>query len=528
MDKTEIDIEAEALARRHDIDCEHVRAIFYMLAEVGWLAPNFPYNTALDEAIGHVGIEDALAIFEEENLANLAQKFQLVEYLSDLATPFHTLNEMAYLIGDFKKHLIFNQEHLILTGHPETTFGSSRWLDWHLNKLYYTKLPLFSPFIEPLAELDILLLESFVPNSTTYDRDLDGNLVFKYVWPKDPNHLELNLVDEEQIGNYTLDYTEANNIPGLTSEEVKTLEGIRNSLFGVKLEVLDSLSDSIKKRDTSDLWFKCFDIIRKKISLEDIQFLLKMDEFFSNIAGDSLHNHAYSPYIGTYINHNAGLSDLLEVIGHCEKEISIGTMDRICQRLSSLPVFESFSPYDYRLKSYYRTIKDHRVISGGFRKEYDSILNDFLSLEATEKEFWNEYRARVNDAIEDVVEVIIKQKIKRKIVHLYKPNIMNYSKWIKSHLETFGKPPPQSFDMQDEQPSRESNIFQKCGDYWTIAFGGITTSFKDSKGIRFIKFLLHEPGREFHVLDILRGSQVEKWLEGRTNSGRHSKNINIM
>lgn len=45
MDKTEIDIEAEALARRHDIDCERVRAIFNMLAEVGWLAPNFPYNT---------------------------------------------------------------------------------------------------------------------------------------------------------------------------------------------------------------------------------------------------------------------------------------------------------------------------------------------------------------------------------------------------------------------------------------------------------------------------------------------------
>jgi non-specific serine/threonine protein kinase len=47
------------------------------------------------------------------------------------------------------------------------------------------------------------------------------------------------------------------------------------------------------------------------------------------------------------------------------------------------------------------------------------------------------------------------------------------------------------------------NIFCKEGDYWTLTYQGKTCHLKDSRGLRAIAVLLHTPGQEQHVLDIL-------------------------
>jgi hypothetical protein len=47
------------------------------------------------------------------------------------------------------------------------------------------------------------------------------------------------------------------------------------------------------------------------------------------------------------------------------------------------------------------------------------------------------------------------------------------------------------------------NIFRKEGDYWTLTYQGRTCHLKDTRGLRLIAVLLHTPGQEQHVLDIL-------------------------
>jgi tetratricopeptide (TPR) repeat protein len=47
------------------------------------------------------------------------------------------------------------------------------------------------------------------------------------------------------------------------------------------------------------------------------------------------------------------------------------------------------------------------------------------------------------------------------------------------------------------------NIFRKEGDYWTLTYQGSTCHLKDTQGLRAIAVLLHTPGQEQHVLDIL-------------------------
>ena len=48
-----------------------------------------------------------------------------------------------------------------------------------------------------------------------------------------------------------------------------------------------------------------------------------------------------------------------------------------------------------------------------------------------------------------------------------------------------------------------SNTFHREGEYWSISYGATTFRLKDAKGLHYMARLLHEPGREWHVLDLV-------------------------
>jgi tetratricopeptide (TPR) repeat protein len=46
------------------------------------------------------------------------------------------------------------------------------------------------------------------------------------------------------------------------------------------------------------------------------------------------------------------------------------------------------------------------------------------------------------------------------------------------------------------------------GDYWTVVFAGRSVRIRDLKGMRYLARLVVEPGREFHVLDLVAGERA--------------------
>jgi hypothetical protein len=52
-------------------------------------------------------------------------------------------------------------------------------------------------------------------------------------------------------------------------------------------------------------------------------------------------------------------------------------------------------------------------------------------------------------------------------------------------------------------------LFQKEGEFWTIAFEGAAFRLRDTKGLSYIAALLREPGRELHALDLLSVQPAE-------------------
>jgi tetratricopeptide (TPR) repeat protein len=69
-------------------------------------------------------------------------------------------------------------------------------------------------------------------------------------------------------------------------------------------------------------------------------------------------------------------------------------------------------------------------------------------------------------------------------------------------------------DAVDEQPVASVNVFRHEGDYWSVSFEGRTVRVRDLKGMRYLARLLADPGREYHVLDLVAaetgsGAQVD-------------------
>jgi hypothetical protein len=55
----------------------------------------------------------------------------------------------------------------------------------------------------------------------------------------------------------------------------------------------------------------------------------------------------------------------------------------------------------------------------------------------------------------------------------------------------------------DQLPVPDVNVFRREGDYWTVTFAGRTTRVRNLKGIRYLARLLADPGRDFHVLELV-------------------------
>ncbi len=57
------------------------------------------------------------------------------------------------------------------------------------------------------------------------------------------------------------------------------------------------------------------------------------------------------------------------------------------------------------------------------------------------------------------------------------------------------------------EPASASATFRRDGDTRTVSYGDACVTVRDLKGFRYVERLLSEPGREFHVLDLVAGEE---------------------
>jgi tetratricopeptide (TPR) repeat protein len=77
-----------------------------------------------------------------------------------------------------------------------------------------------------------------------------------------------------------------------------------------------------------------------------------------------------------------------------------------------------------------------------------------------------------------------------------------HARAIRSHAEGAAQITP-----QDTLPA--SNLFRSEGEYWTVSYEGVIARVRATKGFHHLACLLREPGREFHVFDLLAMTDQE-------------------
>jgi hypothetical protein len=57
--------------------------------------------------------------------------------------------------------------------------------------------------------------------------------------------------------------------------------------------------------------------------------------------------------------------------------------------------------------------------------------------------------------------------------------------------------------VDSPSPTHEESLFLRQNDYWTIRYHGHTALFKSTRGLDYLAVLLRDPGREFHVTELV-------------------------
>jgi tetratricopeptide (TPR) repeat protein len=75
--------------------------------------------------------------------------------------------------------------------------------------------------------------------------------------------------------------------------------------------------------------------------------------------------------------------------------------------------------------------------------------------------------------------------------------------------DEIGAPTPQTRPtLAGSEHRAAGDVFQREGEYWSVRFGGQIVRLRDMRGVRYLARLLANPGREFHVVDLVGGEQA--------------------
>lgn len=336
------------------------------------LAPalcRFPMSM-LEEALLALPSEAALQLIEEEDLPQLARRVQNVEWLVADDTPYFALDELAGHVATFRSYLLDHRDYIIQTGLPPRSFRECRWLYTNLGRLYDTRTS-SSPW--PSDEF------------MTRSRRRKGS--DPYTWVKTPSANGIFCGGDI----VPCEYHEADYLNGLCQEDADRLEAARDRLFEVKLRAMELLGEAARRRNVGSLWADFLKTLSDAFTPEEVSFLAKMDRFYLGTdaldGGDSEIDDATIP---------GGLSNWVGTIGHVEKEIGIGTLDRTKAAMPPALFEKLIATDDTSRECRWAYL---RVVGTSDKARLDAIMRQMFQRYEREKIFFTEFRQRVKDSL---------------------------------------------------------------------------------------------------------------------------------
>ena len=308
----------------------------------------------------------------------------MLAYLLSDKTPFYTLDELADELEHFGAYLQQHRDFLLATGLPPVTFKGSRWLYEELGRLYDTRCT-FSPWPN-----DEFASEAIAQKTVPYEWARYEKRQIRQGERCRPSIADImDIVGA--VDHVECEYAEADFLDGMQAADAVRLEACRPAVYTLKLETLNQLVQATRDRRADETWRSVVTIITKHIPHGDLEFLLSMDRFYLGTDVRVERAGTEDPKMVP-----GGLSNLIDVVGHIEKEICIGTLYKtknLCG--TSLPngaIAEQHG--EHPASTHYFNAWRH-----GTHQQLDAILDEARRLGEQEAVFWQDYAERVRQAL---------------------------------------------------------------------------------------------------------------------------------
>ncbi|HTQ37818.1 MAG TPA: hypothetical protein VMJ32_02250 [Pirellulales bacterium] len=377
----------------------------------------FPFSL-LAAALEALPADAAFQLLHKADLPELAGRVKMLVYLLDDKTPFYSLDELAAELGQFREFLQQHRDFLVQTGLPPMTFKGSRWLYEELGRVYDTRCT-GSPWpIDEFADEAIALkmdpcewIRWKKRTGTTLGQaggDVRGLTVEEH---KDLPSPEIDSRKQDASGEFSdqqrklfladlftegkdpvkCSYAKADFLNGMRAEDAIRLEACRATVHALKLETLDQLVQATRDRRADEIWQNFVPVLKKSIPHDELEFLLSMDRFYLGADVRVKRVVTENPEMIP-----GGLSNLINVVGHVEKEICIGTLNKTKHLWdTSLPKDAvAQHPGEYPAAAHY--FKAYRRPT---HRQLDAILDEARRLGEQEASFWQDFAERVRKAL---------------------------------------------------------------------------------------------------------------------------------
>ena len=418
----------------------------------------------------------------QKNAPEPAYQAELLEHLANEHTPLFTLDELADIVESFGTHLGRNQQHLLQTGYPETRFEASPWFEAYLAKLYPLKLP-FRIDEARNKQGEIVYTYSW-PSTSLVSLPPDG--IFSHGMPitfaKDWETGLIRGADGHPVGAVPFEMAAYPLALGPTPahplaappEEAKLIEQMRPKLMQLKLDLLAHLKAALYERNAESLWSDTFGLIVAALTSQEMDSLLQLDSQYK-LASEGKEGMFRS----------GGLSSILMLIGHTEKEITIGTLAQTREKLGDTMDRSSLRDREF-------ATADQDTIH--------EALAQCRTLTREESKFWSKWEKRADAVVQEERE-----------------KSRQLAKWVdaaatfaKAMVETTGQLP--THIAPQDAVLEQGNVFRYDRGRWYTIFAGKSAAFDTRRGMSYIQQLLLHPDQPIKCSDL-------KALKEKASSG---------
>lgn len=307
------------------------------------------HDLSLENAAGQIGHARAPRPHRVEDPHHVSEFADFCEAIGRQVIKVVTPEEIIAGIARYLKHLEVNADSLLETGYPETRFPEWPWLDRNISPLLPVKVP-----------IDI-----------TQALDASGRPTLRYTWGNRlPGRRKADCETYDRLfggwgsfrktdsGYITSDgeplevcsYDQAPVVDFVGQDEMRTLVTMREPFLRAKREVLQILTDALRRRMPSSILQSTVDCIVEHLERDEVQLLVLMHWRYGGLDPVTLKKMP-DAYEKTTLN-LGGLVDILRVVGQTADEMRSGTMYRMRRLIGHLLTRSEQGPEGIRFPSY--------------------------------------------------------------------------------------------------------------------------------------------------------------------------------